>query len=81
MNASRLVDVTARAVRSVKYRTQGVVNGQRREIPPTIADRRYAVAASAELLRELAQLARTHSLSSRFLAHLAVQMEREGPGQ
>lgn len=78
MNAVRIVHLASAAVRGTKYRTQGVVNGERRALPPTVADRRYAVAASVALLHELAEEVRHGArLTEQALATLAAEIERQ----
>ena len=80
MNAAELVDRAAQAVRGVKYRCTGVVAGQRRVQPPSMADRRYAVAATSELLRDLAEAARQRGpIPGRVLDQLANDIEKQEP--
>jgi hypothetical protein len=78
--AGFLAQRAAAAVRGTKYRTQGVVNGQRRDLPPTTADRRYAVAACSSILRELAEIARAAGpLPAPLLDKLAHTVESQEP--
>jgi hypothetical protein len=78
MNPAEIVASAAAAVRSTKYRTQGVVNGQRRDLPPTLADRRYAAASAAVVLRELAAITRAQGpLPGYVLDRMANDVERQ----
>jgi hypothetical protein len=77
VNPAEVVERAAVAVREVKYRRQGVINGKRRDLPPTVADRRYAVAACSSLLRALSDYLREGGrISGGMLVQLANEVER-----
>lgn len=78
MRPAELVQRAAQAVRSTKYRDTGVVAGERRALPPSHLDRRYAVAACTSLLRDLAEMTGKYGPpSQKMLDALAVAVEKE----
>lgn len=80
MTAQELVSRAAQAVRSTKYRTTRTVHAERLALPPSIPDRRYAVAAVTAALQELAEVAgRLGPIPQHALLKLATQVEKEEP--
>lgn len=80
MTPAELVNKAAQAVRSTKYRTTRSVHAERLALPPSIPDRRYAVAAVAAALHELADVtSRLGPIPSAALLMLANQVEQEEP--
>lgn len=82
MTPKELVEKAAQAIRSSKYRTTQNVHAERRALPPSIPDRRYAVAAVAAALHELADLSsRLGPIPSGALTKLAHEVEKEEPSR
>lgn len=78
MTPAELVQRAAQAVRGTKYRDTGVVSGERRALPPSKLDRRYAVAACVSLLRDLAEMTGKYGPpSQRMLDKMALAVENQ----